>query len=81
LVSNLGFPEWGVETPDAFVAKCRALASDLSGLAGLRLRLREQMRQSPLCDAPQFVGHLETALRDMWKHWCGQQLKKPKSSD
>jgi predicted O-linked N-acetylglucosamine transferase (SPINDLY family) len=81
LVSNLGFPEWGVETPDAFVAKCQALTSDLSGLASLRLRLREQMRQSPLCDAPQFVGHLENAFRDMWKRWCGQQRNEPHLPD
>jgi predicted O-linked N-acetylglucosamine transferase (SPINDLY family) len=73
LVSHLGFPEWGVETPDAYVAKCRELTSDLPGLARLRLRLREQMLQSPICDAPQFIGHLETAFRGMWKRWCGEQ--------
>jgi predicted O-linked N-acetylglucosamine transferase (SPINDLY family) len=73
LVSHLGFPEWGVETPDAFVAKCRELAGDLPRLAELRLRLREQMRLSPLCDASQFIGHLESAYRNMWKWWCEQQ--------
>jgi len=73
LVSHLGFPEWGVKTPDAYVAKCRELAGDLPALAAVRLRLREQMRQSPLCDAPQFIGNLETAFRDMWKRWCAQQ--------
>jgi predicted O-linked N-acetylglucosamine transferase (SPINDLY family) len=73
LVSNLGFPEWAVETPEAFVAKCQALTGDLPGLASLRLRLREQMRLSPLCDAPQFVGHLENAFREMWQRWCESQ--------
>ena len=76
LVSQLGFPEWSVETPDAYVAKCRELAGDLTGLANLRIGLREQMRQSPLCDATRFVGHLETAFRAMWQQWCGQQLDK-----
>jgi predicted O-linked N-acetylglucosamine transferase (SPINDLY family) len=72
LVSHLGFPEWGVTTPEAYVAKCRELASDLPGLANVRLRLREQMRQSPICDAQQFVGGLETAFRGMWQRWCAR---------
>jgi len=70
LVSHLGFPEWSVATPDAYVAKCRELAADLPGLAGLRLRLREQMRRSSICDVPLFIGHLETAYRAMWQQWC-----------
>jgi protein O-GlcNAc transferase len=73
LVSHLGFPEWGVETPDAYVAKCRELTRDLPGLAGVRLRLREQMRQSPICDAPQFITQLETVFRGLWQRWCEQQ--------
>jgi predicted O-linked N-acetylglucosamine transferase (SPINDLY family) len=73
LVSNLGYPEWGVATPDAYVAKCRELAGDLPGLAGVRQRLREQMRQSALCNVAQFIGHLETAYRGMWQEWCMQQ--------
>lgn len=70
LVSHLGFPSWAAETPDAYVAKCRHLISDLPALAALRLRLREQMRQSPLCDAPKFIIHLEAALRILWQKWC-----------
>jgi predicted O-linked N-acetylglucosamine transferase (SPINDLY family) len=70
LVSHLGFPGWGVNTPDDYVAKCRELAGDLPGLARLRLQLREQMRQSPLCDAAQFTGHLEAVYRDLWRRWC-----------
>jgi predicted O-linked N-acetylglucosamine transferase (SPINDLY family) len=81
LVSHLGFPEWGVKTPDAYVAKCRELVGDLPALAAIRLRLREQMRQSPLCATQQFIGHLETAFRDMWKRWCGQQLGGPRLPD
>ena len=73
LVSHLGFPEWGAQTPDTYVAKCRELTRDLPRLAALRLQLREQMRQSPICNAPQFIGHLESAFRTMWKQWCEQQ--------
>jgi predicted O-linked N-acetylglucosamine transferase (SPINDLY family) len=73
LVSHLGFPDWAVDSPDAYVAKCRQLADDLPALAAVRLRLREQMRRSPLCDAPRFIGHLEAAFRNLWQHWCAQQ--------
>ncbi|HSY17601.1 MAG TPA: tetratricopeptide repeat protein [Candidatus Acidoferrales bacterium] len=73
LVSHLGFPEWGVETADAYVAKCRELAGDLAGLAQVRSGLREQMRQSPLCDAVRFIGHLESAYGWMWERWRAEK--------
>jgi predicted O-linked N-acetylglucosamine transferase (SPINDLY family) len=81
LVSHLGFPEWGVETVDAYVAKCRELAADLPGLARLRLGLREQMRRSPICDAPRFIVHVETAFRQMWQQWCQPQTNGPRLPD
>ena len=81
LVSHLGFPEWGVETADAYVAKCRELAADLPGLARLRLGLREQMRRSPICDAPRFIVHVETAFRQMWQQWCQPQTNGPRLPD
>ncbi|HUC84723.1 MAG TPA: tetratricopeptide repeat protein [Candidatus Acidoferrales bacterium] len=71
LLSHLGHPEWAAATPDAYLAKGRELTSDLSALSALRLGLREQMRQSPLCDAPVFIAHLESAYRDMWTQWAG----------
>ena len=70
LVSHLGYPGWSVESPEAYVAKCAELAGDLPALARLRLELRERMRQSPLCDAAQFIANLEAAYRDMWRRWC-----------
>lgn len=77
LVSHLGYPGWAVETPDAYVAKCRELTGDLPALAGLRRGLREQMRQSPLCDAPKFINHLEGTFRRLWQHWCAQSPAQP----
>lgn len=72
LVTHLGHSEWAVESEDAYVAKCRELADDLPALARMRVGLREKMRQSPLCDAPQFVKDLEIAYRAMWMKWCAQ---------
>jgi predicted O-linked N-acetylglucosamine transferase (SPINDLY family) len=70
LVSHAGFPDWAVKTADAYVAKCRELTGDLPNLARLRAGLREQMRLSPICDATQFIDHLEAAFREMWIRWC-----------
>jgi predicted O-linked N-acetylglucosamine transferase (SPINDLY family) len=78
LVSHVGHPEWAAATPETYLAKCRELISDLPALAALRLHLREQMRQSPLCDAPGLVAHLEAVYRDMWRQWTlggGASLK------
>ena len=73
LVSHVGYPEWGVNTADAYVAKCRELTGDLTNLTRLRGRLREQMRLSPICDATQFIDQLEAAFREMWIRWCSRQ--------
>jgi predicted O-linked N-acetylglucosamine transferase (SPINDLY family) len=35
-------------------------------------RLREMMADSPLRDEQAFVGGLESALRDLWRQWCGR---------
>jgi predicted O-linked N-acetylglucosamine transferase (SPINDLY family) len=50
-----------------------AAVSDLPGLAALRAGLREQVRTSPLCDAPRFGRNLGTALRHTWRAWCAEQ--------
>jgi protein O-GlcNAc transferase len=39
-------------------------------LIELRAGLRENVRRSPLCDAPRFGRNLGTALRQAWQAWC-----------
>lgn len=65
-LSNVGLPEWVVETPEAYVALAIARARDVPGLARLRAGLRRQVQASPLCDAPRFGASLATALRRAW---------------
>ncbi len=67
MLMNAGLPDWIAESPEDYVAKAVAHASDLATLATLRSGLREQVRQSPLFDATHFAGHLGKALRDMWR--------------
>jgi protein O-GlcNAc transferase len=47
-----------------------ARAGDLAALAELRAGLRENVRRSPLCDAPRFGRALGEALRHAWRTWC-----------
>jgi predicted O-linked N-acetylglucosamine transferase (SPINDLY family) len=55
------------------VARAVSLADDLQRLSALRNGLRQQVRVSPIFDAPRFARHFEDALRGMWQKWCEQQ--------
>jgi predicted O-linked N-acetylglucosamine transferase (SPINDLY family) len=67
LLTHLGRPEWIANSENEYIEKCAMLAADLTHLDGIRAGLREQMRRSPLCDAPRFTQYLETAYREMWR--------------
>lgn len=62
-----GLADWIAEDNDDYVAQAVARASDLPQLVALRAGLRAKLLQSPLCDAPRFVGQLEAAFIDMWR--------------
>jgi protein O-GlcNAc transferase len=59
--------DWIAADEDDYVAKAVHFASDLPKLATLRMGLREQVRTSPLFDAPRFAKHFEDALWGMWQ--------------
>lgn len=73
LLTNLERSEWIAHSEDEYIEKCIGLAFDLSALADARSAQRERMRLSPLCDAPRFIGHLESAYRDIWRRWCASE--------
>lgn len=72
ILSNVGHPELVARDVEGYVRIATELASDRARLAGLRAALREQMRASPLMDAPRFARDFEAALRDMWRRWCAR---------
>lgn len=72
LLSAAGLSEWIAKDKTAYVAKAKQFTSDLAGLSALRQKLREQMRNSPLMDAPQFARNLENALHDIWSKYQEQ---------
>lgn len=67
LLSAAGLNNWVSNDPSEYVQRAVALASDLPKLAALRATLREQVRTSPLFDAPRFARNFETALWGMWQ--------------
>lgn len=69
-LSNVGLPDWVAQDADGYVDLAIGRARDLRALATLRAGLREQVRASPLCDAPRFGRSLGAALRHAWREHC-----------
>jgi len=74
VLHGVGHPEWIGRSLDEYVEIAARLASDISSLANLRLKLREEMAASALCDGPPFARKLEAAYRQMWRTWCESQM-------
>jgi predicted O-linked N-acetylglucosamine transferase (SPINDLY family) len=72
ILSNLGLAELVAGDRDGYVRIASELAQDLARLTELRATLRDQMRASPLMDAPGFARNVEAAYRGMWRRWCSE---------
>jgi predicted O-linked N-acetylglucosamine transferase (SPINDLY family) len=70
LLTNVGLPELIARNEDEYVSIAATLAADMSRLMELRRDLRDQMKISPLMDAPRFARNVESAYRDVWRRWC-----------
>jgi predicted O-linked N-acetylglucosamine transferase (SPINDLY family) len=73
LLSAAGLAQFAAADEREYVSIAVRWAQDLSGLAGLRNGMRDQLVASPLCDAARFTANLEGAYRSMWKTWCEKQ--------
>ncbi len=67
LLACAGLGDWIAVDVDDYVARALAHAVDIDRLGRLRASLRDQVRASPLFDAPRFARHLEAALEGMWE--------------
>ncbi len=70
LLSNVGLPDLIARDEDEYVSIAADLAGDIAKLAGIRATLRQQLKDSPLMDAPRFARNVESAYRDVWRRWC-----------
>ncbi len=66
-LTTVGLTDWIAGDVDDYVAKVIDFASRCDELAGLRLSLRDRVKNSPLCDAPRFTRDFENMLSHMWQ--------------
>jgi len=66
LLQTMGLPELITHNLEDYERKARELAEDAEILAGLKTKVQERRRTSPLFDAARFARHLEAAYRAMW---------------
>jgi hypothetical protein len=66
---------FAASTPEDYVAKATALASNLEALGKIRSSMRQRMAASVLCNAKAYAGSVEAAYREMWRKWCNRQFR------
>jgi len=54
---------------EEYIDRITELAANMDKRRQLRASLREQLSQSPLCDARDLTGRIETAYRAMWRRY------------
>ncbi|XP_010245836.1 PREDICTED: probable UDP-N-acetylglucosamine--peptide N-acetylglucosaminyltransferase SPINDLY isoform X2 [Nelumbo nucifera] len=70
LLSKVGLGHLIAKNEDEYVQLAIDLASNISELSKLRMKLRDQMMNSPVCDGRNFVLSLESTYRNMWHRYC-----------
>jgi predicted O-linked N-acetylglucosamine transferase (SPINDLY family) len=72
-MTNAGYPEFVASDAGSYVNLAVKWASRLDELAVIRSQLREQVRRSAVCDAPQFAHDLLGLLRQAYdERWVRQ---------
>jgi predicted O-linked N-acetylglucosamine transferase (SPINDLY family) len=64
-LTNAGFPQFIAPNQAAYIELAAEWADRLSELASIRAQMRDQVRRSPLCDAPRFAADLLTLLTSL----------------
>lgn len=72
ILHGMGRGEWCADSEEEYLGKLVALATDTGELALLRAGLREEMRNSPLCDGVDFARRMEQTYQQMWQRYCEQ---------
>ncbi|MHB8493293.1 MAG: O-linked N-acetylglucosamine transferase, SPINDLY family protein [Casimicrobiaceae bacterium] len=75
ILKTLGADELIAYSADEYVDINVRLARDSAWRTQLHNTLRPQLAASPLMDAKQFVADLEDRYTDMWRAWCGRDVR------
>ncbi|GFP97221.1 probable UDP-n-acetylglucosamine--peptide n-acetylglucosaminyltransferase spindly [Phtheirospermum japonicum] len=70
LLKTVGLSNLVAKNEDEYVEMALQLASDITALSKLRMKLRDLMLKSPLCDGSKFTQGLESSYRNMWRRYC-----------
>lgn len=70
LLAAVGLSSLVASSPDDYVDKAVAVASDVDRLSRWRQELRARMAASPLTDAQRLAREVESAYRGLWRAWC-----------
>jgi predicted O-linked N-acetylglucosamine transferase (SPINDLY family) len=73
ILLRLGLEAFVADSPEQYVSKAVAFASQVDALARIRRSLRPLMLSSSLCDPARFTREMEQALRQIWWSCCSQQ--------
>ncbi|HYR84577.1 MAG TPA: tetratricopeptide repeat protein [Terriglobia bacterium] len=71
LLQAMGLPELITDNLEQYERRARELAEHPEILAGLKTKVQEARRTSPLFDAARFARHLEAAYQAMWERHAG----------
>ena len=69
LLENVGLGELAANTPEEYVEKAAALASDGELLAALHGNLRRMMQNSSVMDGRSYVREVEAMYEEIWQEW------------
>ena len=73
LLTAIGHPELICPDRESYVTEAIRLAKDPQRISAFHARIHDDFANSPICDAPCFLHHLEAAYEDVWKHHCARQ--------
>jgi len=66
-MTNAGYPQFVADDLEGYIELAVSWANQLDELAILRSQMREQVRHSPLCDAPRFARDFMDVIESAWK--------------
>ena len=70
ILTRLEMQSFAAQSPEGYVEKAVALASDPEALTQLRKTMRQRLAASPLCNSKLIANDIENAYRRMWRRWC-----------
>jgi len=73
ILGNLGLDELIAESEEDYIRAAVRLAENAPRRAGLRIGLRETIRNARSCDPAAFTANLESKFRGIWRDWCARR--------